>query len=598
MPLRPYQREVLRNSLRDYRAGIRRQLWILPTGGGKTRCVSRLPDLLKQQPGQQGFFLVNRDDLVWQAAEEFRKQNPKLTVDVEKADTFANPNADVIVASIQTISRKGGVADRCKRFNINKVQWIVIDEAHFSPSDQYIHALTFFRAYKGNPYCDNDRTLIGITATPNRGDSVGLECIFDKITAEIPIREMMETGPVINGEVYSYLAPIRAYRVSTDYDISMAKTRKGDFAEADLTAALDTPERNNLILEKYLEFGEGLPAVAFTVGVQHSHNLANHFTRNGVLSYAVSGDTPRKERDRLYAAYAAREVKMLASCEALTIGWDRPEASCALMTAPTKSGLKFTQCIGRVLRRFPSVESMQTEENPAWIKKYAVVIDFVDLVGKHSIQTVPTLFGLKADFDLQGGNANDTAKEVQKILKQYPTLGLEAKNIEDLRHQVDSVDIFRAPLVRPDVRRLSRFSWLEIFDGILQLGGKEATLEIRQNSLGKFELYQSRDGIRNLVGQPFAKLAEALQAGDALVPKSEYAIHVTRARWRAEPPTEAQCRMVWRSDERVKKRFVRSSEFFAFAVSQHNTGDPSYSKGGLSRIIDKFVLSKAGQPQA
>src|SRR5580704_9281323 len=120
MKLREYQRDVLRASLRDYRAGIRRQLWVLPTGGGKTAIAAKIPELVKQQPGQQGVFIVNRDDLAWQAERTFKAANPTLRVEVEKANSFASVDADVIIASLQTIAKGDGVSPRFARFDPNR----------------------------------------------------------------------------------------------------------------------------------------------------------------------------------------------------------------------------------------------------------------------------------------------------------------------------------------------------------------------------------------------------------------------------------------------------------------------------------------------
>src|SRR5579862_9112508 len=296
--LRPYQRDCLKHCLADYRLGIRRQLWVMPTASGKTEVVSRLPDLLKQVPGEQGMFLVNRDDLVGQAARTFRRNNPSLRIDTERGEEYADPLADVIIASVQSLGKKDGVAKRTQRFNPKTFRWIVVDEAHFCISSQFINILKYFRVFKGDEHCDDHPLLVGISATPARTDGVGLEAVFDKISYEIPIKDLIESGPTVDGQLYSYLASPKAYRVSTTFDLSMVRTRNKDFVEADLSHALDTPDRNSLILDKYLEYGEGFPAIAFTVNVAHAHSLAKMFSDNGVKAEPISGHTPRKERDR------------------------------------------------------------------------------------------------------------------------------------------------------------------------------------------------------------------------------------------------------------------------------------------------------------
>lgn len=590
MGLRPYQRSCLKAGLIDYRGGVRRQLWVVPTAGGKTVIVSKIPELLKQQPGEKGVFVVNRDDLVGQAATTLRHFNPALTVGIEKADQFADPNSDIIICSLQTIGKTDGISPRFARFDSDRVRWVVVDECHGALSRQYLSVLTHLRVNKNESNCDPGRLLVGITATPDRTDGVGLEALFDKISFEISIRELMESGATIDGQLYGYLAPVRGYRINTDFDISMARTRKGDFLDQDLSNALDCPERNRMILDRYLEYGEGMPAIGFTVDVEHAVNLCAMFRSGDIPAAVVSGGTSRNERDCIYAAYRAGDIRALFSCQALCEGFDMPEATVALMTAPTQSRLRYAQSVGRVLRRFPSVERMIEGGYTGWVKPYAIVLDFCDLIGKHSIQCVPSLFGLRADFDLDGKDPLKAADEVQQIMLRYP--GVDAKSIKELRAQVDSVDIFRAPVVRPDVMRFSKFAWLEIVEGVLQLNTKACMLEVRVNTLGRYEVYQSINGIRNLKDSKDT-LKEALVFADEMVPRAERAIYITKSKWRAEPPTAAQCRRLHEEDERIRNRWKMPVDFYEFASAQHGAGNGDFSKGALSKCIDRFVLSKA-----
>jgi hypothetical protein len=474
----------------------------------------------------------------------------------------------------------------------------VIDEAHFSLSAAFVWALRFLKMAKGHPECDDTKLLVGITATPEAPRGVGLDALYDKISHEIPVEELMTTGPEINGEVYSYLAPIKAYRVSTDFDMSMVKSRKDDFVEADLAHALDSPERNNLILDKYLELGEGMPGVVYALNVAHAYAMAELANSRGISAAVVEGGTSRKDRDRIYSAYAARTLQLMISVGVLIYGFDMPVATVALLACPTKSPVKFTQQVGRFLRRSPSVEQYAAGGDFPWVKPYAILIDFVDLLGRHSIISTPTLFGLPANFDFQGKDALETAEQVKLILKKNPGMGLQATTLTELKSQVDSIDVMRPPQIRADVKKLSKFSWLEIFEGILHLGAKDFNLEVRQNTLGQYEVYQTRQGIRKLVSGA-GTLREALVAGDALVPREEHAVHRSRARWREEEPTAKQCISIWHSDPRVKEKWPEEGgvkgwkRFYDYARAQHALGVASYSKGSFSRVIDAI---RAPQP--
>src|ERR1700688_3187171 len=128
MPLRPYQRLVLSNVLRDYRAGIRRLLIVAATGAGKTAMVARIPELIKMPAGEQVIFMVNRDDLVEQAIAAYRHWNPSLRVGVERGVDHGSPGSDdVIIASVQSVGSKAGVRDRMLKYNPDRIRVGIID---------------------------------------------------------------------------------------------------------------------------------------------------------------------------------------------------------------------------------------------------------------------------------------------------------------------------------------------------------------------------------------------------------------------------------------------------------------------------------------
>lgn len=591
MALRPYQREGLKAVLRDYRAGVRRLLMVMATAAGKTMVVSRIPELIKMPKGEQLLFIVNRDDLVEQAAETYRVCNPNLRVGIERGDDHSDPGLDdVIIGSIQSMSRKDGVDTRMLKFNPERITVGIIDETHFALSAQFIWLLRYLRMLKGeNP--DDAKLLLGITATPDRTDGRGLEAIYDKITFEVGAQELMQTGPIVNGDMYSYLARPKGYRVQTDYDMSMVRVRGGNFVDQDLGVVFDKPEYNQLILDKYEELGEGFPGAMFATSVKHAHAFAEMSNARGIPCAAIDGSTTRKQRDWTYAAYAAGDIKLLSSMDVLTYGFDMPPATVALMARPVKSSLLYRQMVGRFFRRFPSVEQMMSGGDFPWVKPYSIIVDFCGLLGHHSMVTIPSLFGLPSNFDFKGKDAIETKEEIQLTLKKFPMIKMTATSLQEFRSQVDSVDVMQPPTVRPDVQKFSKFAWLEIFEGILQLGTKEFILEVKQNTLGLYEIYESRGGIRNAIGSA-ENLKTALLIGDARVPADQHALQKTRARWRADPPSEKQCMSIFRNDPRVKQKFSDKDAFFAYAMQQHRAGNVNYSKGGLSRALDQFHITR------
>lgn len=596
MVLRPYQRQALASTLQDYNAYQRRLLGVVPTGGGKTAIASRIPELLKQGPGQQGWFIVNRDDLAWQAAaafqNHFKEAGLPYRVGIEKAEEHCDAGAtDVIIASIQSIGKKSGVAERLRRFSVDRAMWGILDEAHESLSGAYKNVLTHLRMNKAGENNDPGKLLIGITATPSRMDNRGLEELFDKISFHVSLEELMSTG-VRNpdGTLYTYLAQPKCYRVSTNCDLSKARKYKGDFAEADVSAALDTDEFNHMVASKYLEFGEGMPAIGFAVNVSHCYRICDVFRSRGITSAVVIGETSRKDRVAIYEAYDRGDIDVLWSVDALSTGFDKPKASVCLNANPTMSATRFQQRVGRVFRRFPAPERLQSDDlYDGWVKPYSIIIDFVHSLGTHSLVTAPTLFGLNANFDAKGRNLKQAADEVKETLLKFPTLA-GVTSIEELHAQTDMIDVFNAPKVRTDVSRLSSFNWVEIFPGVLSLKTKGFDLEIKEDALGQHHLYAADKG--SVWKLPCGtSLADALKAGDAQVPKDQHVILKTKAGWRRDEPTEAQCRHLYRQDPRFERAFPNGwRDFYKHAVDQHDRGNNNFSKGGISQMINQVLL--------
>ena len=306
MSLRDYQQECLDEIRSSWAAGIENQLVALPTGSGKTVLFANLPEHLKLSVPDQMLVLVHRDKLVQQNADKLRKYNPHLTVEIEAGDRRADPNADVIVGSIQTFQH----AKRRERFNPAIVKVVIVDEAHHCPSPSYLKVLEYFGVYKGAANRASNKLLVGLTATPRRGDKIGLEKVFDKIVFARSIREMVEAN---------WLVEPTGYHVSTLTDISDVGTKGGDFKEGELADAVNTFERNRLVVQEYQKLAPGMTFAAFTVTIQHSKDLADVFRSYGISCEAISGETPDREREILYREHDSGALRGLASCGVLCI---------------------------------------------------------------------------------------------------------------------------------------------------------------------------------------------------------------------------------------------------------------------------------------
>ncbi|MFN3468028.1 MAG: DEAD/DEAH box helicase, partial [Candidatus Brocadiales bacterium] len=304
---------------------------------------------------------------------------------IEQADRRASPDADFVVASVPTLGREN--SKRLEGLNPAEFSAIILDEAHHSSSKTYVNILNRFGVLNGNPH---NILLTGWTATPNRADNVGLEEIFEVIAYQKTLAEMIEA---------KWLVPIRGYRVRTDIELSGVHTKQGDFVISELSREVNTVHRNRLVVTSYLEKANGRKAIAFAVDVQHVYDLNETFKSYGVASEALVGETPPEERQRIVAAFRRGDINVLVNCNIATEGFDVPDVSAILMARPTQSGLLYQQIIGRGTRVCDG-------------KTDLVVIDLVDNSSRHRLVTLPSLFGLRPAFDLEGKDALGVAKDI------------------------------------------------------------------------------------------------------------------------------------------------------------------------------------------
>ena len=167
MGLRAYQMKALHQIHKGFEE-FDRQLGVLPTGGGKTILFSRLAQDL--QP-QRTLILAHREELISQAVDKLRTSTG-IEAEVEMGDDRASLEAPVVVASIQTLMRE----PRRNRWPRDHFGLVVVDEAHHALADSYLNTLGHFH---------NHAKVLGVTATPDRGDKKNLGRYFQNIACEV-----------------------------------------------------------------------------------------------------------------------------------------------------------------------------------------------------------------------------------------------------------------------------------------------------------------------------------------------------------------------------------------------------------------------------
>jgi superfamily II DNA or RNA helicase len=350
---RTYQLEAI-EAVHDARLkGIMRQLISLPTGTGKTVIFA----LLAKEINARTLIIAHTQELLEQIIAKLKVVWPEADVGLVKAASD-EVHAQVVVASIQTIARDV----RLRRLKEQGFELMIIDESHHAAANSYIEVVKGLGFFCGDP----SKLLVGVTATPKRGDGIGLGLIFEEIVFERSLSTMVRSG---------YLATLVGKQVFTKVELKGVGVRNGDFITSELSRTVNTEARNKLVVESHMQYASRRnKTLAFCVDVQHAKDLAQAFNAQGVAAEAVYGDMSLEERAQILRDFTSGKLKVLTNCQLLTEGFDEPGIDCLIMARPTRSTSLFTQMIGRGTRLYPT-------------KRDCLVLDFCDNASKNDIRT-------------------------------------------------------------------------------------------------------------------------------------------------------------------------------------------------------------------
>lgn len=541
MELRDYQREALGAVSQNLEEGVNRQLVVLPTGTGKTVIFSNLPNLLEQVKGKRPRILVlaHREELLLQAQNKILQANPTLRVDIEKAEQYADhTEADVVCASVATLGRDN--SDRIERFAPDHFDAVVVDEAHHAAAPTYRRVLDYF----------HDGLHLGVTATPQRGDNTRLTDVFDKIVYYKDIMEMIEAG---------WLAPLVGYRIQSDADLTGVQTQAGDYVTTQLAEKIDTPERNQLVVKAYNEINPGSKCLVFAATVGHAENLVDSFRDNDISCDLVVGTTESDARREILSRFSRGDVNVVVNVGVLTEGFDEPGVETIILARPTRSHLLYTQICGRGTRLHPN-------------KDACTIIDIADATSGKKPLGLPTLLGLPPEFDLEGEDLVEAAKEFKKLEARAPAEAARVKNLKEIELAYERIDLFMPPPRSETVQEYSKLVWTEIGENSFWLNlSAEESIHITKDALGVYNVVlKSAYGADHILGKT-SEINEAFGRTDKWVvenrsDKAEL-LDATSA-WRDEPPTDKQ------------KRFLRSK---GIPIIEDMT------KGMASMVISKYI---------
>jgi len=342
MNLRPYQNDAV-NAIEAGWNDFRKQLAVLPTGGGKTIIFSHLAMRRWQRCHGRTLILAHRDELIRQAADKLHKATG-IIAEVEKADEHASLDAPVVVASVQSLHK-----DRIGKFSPDHFSLVVADEAHHALSNQWRGVLDYF----------SEADTLGVTATPDRGDKRNLGEFFENIAIDVSLLSLIKDG---------YLCDIKVQSVPIKIDLSTVKTTAGDFDDRGLGDAI-VPWLETICGE-IARIAPFRRTLVFTPLIDTSRKFVTIARRMGLNAEHVDGNSP--DRDDIKDRFASGQIDIVSNAMLWTEGFDDPGIDCIVILRPTKSRALFSQMVGRGTRVAP-------------FKSDLLLLDFLWLHEKHKI---------------------------------------------------------------------------------------------------------------------------------------------------------------------------------------------------------------------
>lgn len=342
--LRPYQNEAKAAVLEQWEQGVQRTLLVLPTGCGKTIVFAKISeDCVKR--GERVLILAHRGELLEQAADKIHKAC-NLNCAVEKAEeTSLGSFWRITVGSVQTLMRESRLA----RFLPDYFDTIIIDEAHHAISDSYQRILQHFSGAK----------VLGVTATPDRGDMKNLGQVFDSLAYEYTLPRAIREG---------YLCPIKALTIPLNLDLTGVSVQAGDFRAADLDTALDPYLYQ--IADEMLRNCADRKTVVFLPLVKTSQKFRDILNQRGFHAAEVNGNSD--DRAEILRDFDDGKYNVLCNSMLLTEGWDCPSVDCVIVLRPTKVRGLYCQMVGRGTRLSPG-------------KKDLLLLDFLWHTQRHEL---------------------------------------------------------------------------------------------------------------------------------------------------------------------------------------------------------------------
>ena len=522
MLLRPRQKQLVDRAVEALHTHGN-TLAVAPTGAGKTIMLSAT---IGQLSPVKTCVLAHRQELTLQNQAKFCQVNPHLSTSIFNASE-KSWQGDTTFAMVQTLSRYNNL------ITMPPLDLLVIDEAHHARADTYV------RIVEHAKFLNPTMKLLGVTATPNRGDKRGLGTLFNNVCDQISFKELIDSGDLVRP---------RTFVMDQDALEKFQDVKKDEDAEFDMVAAaglMDTKPQNKAVVTHWKKKAGDRQTIVFCSTVDHALHIYHAFTRAHIKTVLIHGRMDKIEREQALHTYTSGQAQVIVNVSILTEGWDHPPTSCIVLLRPCAHQATFIQMVGRGLR------PVNPEEYPGVWKTDCIVLDFGNATLLHGKleQTViledrQTEGEKEADYQRHFPQVCPECKErVVSLEPECPKCGYKAPEPEPKEHQEGSLKADEFSMREVTLLEQSAFSWISLDDDqqTLMAGGLEAWSRV-----------VFRDGQWHAIGGLHKEKTYLLTTGDKMSclaaaddwmdqHETDDRAHKTRS-WLTLPPTPNQLR--------------------------------------------------------
>jgi len=444
MLLRPRQQDLVDRAVEALNQ-YGNTLAVAPTGAGKTIMLSSVIGALSKPSTAKTCVVAHRDELTVQNEAKFRRVNPHLSTSVFNA-LEKSWQGDTTFAMVQTLSRYRNL------MTMPPLDLLAIDEAHHARADTYIRIVEHAKSLNPNV------KLLGLTATPNRGDKRGLGTLFDNVCDQIFFRDLMDSGHLVRPR--TFVMDAKALEKFQDLQIG----QDGEFDPVAAAGIMDTRPQNRAVVAHWKEKAGDRQTVVFCSTVDHALHIYQAFVEDRIKAVLVHGEMGKEERAEALQTYANGEAQVIVNVSVLTEGWDHPPTSCVVLLRPCAHHATFIQMVGRGLR------PVTLEEYPGVVKTDCLILDFGNASLLHGkLEQIVILEDRQTEDEKEAENKKtliqicpECKERVFSLEPACPECGYKSPEPEHKEHKEGSLKAEDFSMREINLLEQSCFAWLSL----------------------------------------------------------------------------------------------------------------------------------------